>query len=111
MKTTKGKLRNMTTGILHTEIGHVYEFIEEYTGEKGVMTHQIPSACRALEPILKTKLTAEWFTNIWDKEGLEIEVECPDMTEDEKQEFWKSYGEYSATMWDKIKDKTIIVIK
>lgn len=47
------RLRNLTTGILHTEIGHVYEDIEELTGQRGIMTHMIPRAIRAMEPWLK----------------------------------------------------------
>lgn len=57
------RLRNLTTGILHTEIGHVYEDIENLTGTKGIMTHQIPNAIRAMLPWLKVKLKDEQF---WD---------------------------------------------
>lgn len=99
----------MTTGILHTTIGDVYEFIEEYTGEKGVMTHQIPSACRALVPILKTKLPPEWFNEIWLKDGLDEPCEVSDLTDEEKRSYWSEYGAYASAMWDSIKDKTIIV--
>jgi hypothetical protein len=109
MKTTVGKLRNITTGILHTAIGDVYEFLEEYLDAKGIMTHQLPSACRALEPILKSKLPETWFVKEWVKAGLDVEAECPDLTEDEKKVFWESYEEHAGKLWDKIKDKTIIV--
>jgi hypothetical protein len=109
MKTTVGKLRNITTGILHTNIGDVYKFIEDYTGEQGIMTHQLPSACEALTPILKRKLIKRWFEPVWQKEFLDDEVEVPDMTEEEKQEYWKSYGEHSAKIWDLIKHKTIVI--
>lgn len=111
MKTTRGSLRNMTTGILHTKIDDVYIFLEKYLGADGIMTHQIPSACRALEPFLKTKLSSEWFNKVWEKENLDIEVEVPDMTEDELRSFWISYENYAADMWNSIKDKTIIVYK
>jgi len=47
------RLRNLTTGRLHTEIGHVYEDIEFFTGQRGVMTHMLPNANRALEPWLR----------------------------------------------------------
>ncbi len=109
MKTTKGKLRNITTGILHTDIGGVYTFLEEYLGEKGIMTHQLPSACRALEPILKTKLSEEWFTDEWIKEGLDEEIEVEDMTDFERGEFWADYKKKASEMWNKIKDKIIVV--
>lgn len=111
MKTTKGILRNFTTGILHTKIDDVYIFLEKYLGAEGIMTHQIPSACKALEPFLKSKLNhkAEWFLKIWEKENLDIEVEIPDMTEQELKDFWVSYGNYAAEMWGNIKDKTIAI--
>lgn len=109
MKTTKGKLRNITSGILHTEIGDVYLFFEEYIGMKGIMTHQLGSACKAIEPILRTKFGKMWFTDEWIKDGLNVMVEVPDLTAEEKELFWKHYHAYASEMWDKIKDKTIIV--
>ena len=111
MKTTNGKLRNVTSGILHTEIRDVYMFYEEYLGETGIMTHQLPSAGRALQFILKRKLDKEWFTKEWkkDKEWQNKSIEIPDLTQEEKTEFWKEYKFHASAMWDKIKDKTIIV--
>lgn len=109
METTKGKLRNMTTGILHTNIGDVYEFLEKYLGAEGIMTHQIPSACRALEPFLKAKLSEEWFTKVWEKDGLDEPAQITDLTQEEKKIFWESYGEFASALWDKIKDKTIAI--
>lgn len=108
MKTTKGKLRNVTSGILHTEVGDVYKFYEEYIGEKGIMTHHIPSAFKALQPILKTKLSEEWFNEEWIKEGLNEPVEVADLTAEEKAEYWKQFNVYASEMWNSIKDKTII---
>jgi len=109
MITTKAALRNMTTGILHTDIGEVYKFCEEYLKADGIMTHQLPSACKALLPILKTKLSEQWFTKEWVKEGLDEPVELADMTEDETKSFWAAYGEFAAEIWGEIKDKTIVV--
>lgn len=109
MKTTRGALRNMTTGILHTEIGEVYKFIEQYTGQEGIMTHHLPSACRALEPILKSKLEASWFVKVWLKTNLSDEVDVPDMTEDEHKQFWESFDDLNGKLWDSIKHKTIFV--
>lgn len=57
------RLRNLTTGMLHTEIGHVYEDLEWITGEPGIMTHMIPNVCRAIEPWLREKVTDGRF---WD---------------------------------------------
>jgi len=55
MELTTGELRNITTGILHTEIGDVYLFFEKYLGCEGIMTHQIPSACRHFDKKKKKK--------------------------------------------------------
>ena len=109
MQTTKGKLRNITSGILHTTIGDVYTFFEEYLGAKGIMTHQLPSAGKSIVPILKSKLSAEWFINEWQKEGLSEKVEIDDLTETEKADFWKQYDAYAGEMWNSIKDKSIVV--
>lgn len=109
MKTTKGKLRNITTGILHTDITDVYVFLDEYLDMGGAMTHQIPSAFRALEPILKKKLPEEWFTNEWIKTGLDEVVEITDLSPEELKTFWEQYKIYASAMWDKIKNKTIVV--
>jgi len=111
MKTTNGKLRNITSGVLHTGIGDVYVFLEDYLDAKGIMTHQLPSACRALEPILKKKLPENWFTKEWIKDELwqNTEVEVPDLTAEEKNEFWKEYEVFASAMWNSIKDKTIVV--
>lgn len=109
MRTTKGKLRNVTSGRLHTSIGDVYEFYTAYCGAEGIMTHHIPSAYKALLPILKNKLSDEWFTDEWIKTGLEETVEVPEMTQTEKTTFWESFGVYASAMWDSIKDKTIVL--
>lgn len=57
------RLRNLTTGRLHTTIDHIYEDIEYLTGVKGVMTHQLPNACDALQPYLHEKIKDPRF---WD---------------------------------------------
>lgn len=109
MNTTKGQLRNITSMILHTNIGDVYTFFEKYVGAEGIMTHHLPSAGRAIKPILENKLSDEWFTDKWIKEGLDEKVELPDLTDDEKKQFWESFEKFNSSMWDSIKDKTIIV--
>jgi hypothetical protein len=109
METTKGKLRNITTGILHTNIDDVYLFLEEYVGAKGIMTHQLGSAVKALTPILQTKLSDEWFREEWIKVGLDKVIEITDLTEEEKIKFWKEYEVYSSELWKSIKNKAIIV--
>lgn len=57
------RLRNLTTGRLHTEIGHVYEDLEAITGERGLMTHMLPRAAQAVEPWLREHVTDARFWN------------------------------------------------
>jgi hypothetical protein len=85
------RLRNLTTGRLHTDIGHVYQDLEFITGEKGLMTHMLPNVMRAVEPWLKEQVTDEKF---WDGEfdtdhsGEEF---LRPMSEKERVEFFKRY--------------------
>lgn len=55
------RLRNLTTGILHTEIGHVYEDLETILGAPGLMTHMLPRANKAVEPWLREHVTDARF--------------------------------------------------
>ncbi len=55
------RLRNLTTGRLHTEIGHIYEDLETITGTRGLMTHMLPRAARAVKPWLRKYVTEERF--------------------------------------------------
>ncbi len=59
------RLRNLTTGRLHTEIDRVYEDLEALTGASGLMTHMLPRAIRAVEPWLREHVTDQRF---WDGE-------------------------------------------
>ena len=59
------RLRNLTTGRLHTDIGCIYEDLGEITGQKGLMTHMLPRAMRAVEPWLREHVTDSRF---WDGE-------------------------------------------
>lgn len=63
MKIDFQRLRNLTTGILHTEIVHVYHDIELLSGETGIMTHMLPRVIKAMEPWLRSVITDERF---WD---------------------------------------------
>ena len=57
------RLRNLTTGMLHTEMDHIYEDLEIITGERGLFTHMLPRVMRAVEPWLREHVTDERF---WD---------------------------------------------
>lgn len=87
------RLRNLTTKRLHTKMQDIYEDIEFITGERGVMTHQLPNASRAIEPWLREKLTDPRF---WDgKYDLTHtgEFDLQPMNADEKAAMFKRYSE------------------
>ncbi|WP_119500734.1 DUF7736 domain-containing protein [Alteromonas sp. RKMC-009] len=78
------RLRNLTTGILHTDIGHVYEDIEAVTGKNGLMTHMIPNMLKAIEPWLKENVTDERYWNkVFDTEH-QGEYSLPQPSESER---------------------------
>ena len=85
------RLRNLTTGRLHTEIAHVYLDIEFITGTTGIMTHHLPNAARALEPWLREKVTEPRFWNgEYDKSHIG-EIALEPMDEEALLAFWKRY--------------------
>ena len=59
------RLRNLTTGRLHTEVSHLYEDLGSITGESGLMTHMLPRAMDAITPWLKKHVADPRF---WDGE-------------------------------------------
>lgn len=50
MKLDIQRVRNLTTGRLHTKMDDIYEDIEFLTGEKGIMTHMLLRAREAMMP-------------------------------------------------------------
>ena len=60
----KQRLRNLTTGILHTKMEHIYEDLEFITNQKGLMTHMLPNIMRAVKPWLRKQVTDKEY---WDK--------------------------------------------
>lgn len=92
------RLRNMTTGRLHTNIGHIYEDIYTLTGSPGVMTHMMPNALRAMTPWLRQVAPDE---RLWDGEydtSHTGEIDVPVMTEDERSEFFRRFGELPSPL-------------
>ncbi len=57
------RLRNLTTGILHTKMGHVYQDLEMIVGQNGLMTHMIPNMIIAVQPWLKESVADKRFWN------------------------------------------------
>lgn len=57
------RLRNLTTGKMHTKMSHIYLDLEAITGQPGLMTHMLPRALTACEPWLREHVTDPRF---WD---------------------------------------------
>lgn len=85
------RLRNLTTGRLHTEMGHIYQDIEYLIGVQGIMSHQLPRAIRALEPILRARDLGE---RLWD-DAYDVthsgEIDVAPLDANELAAFWEAY--------------------
>lgn len=90
------RLRNLTTGRLHTKMSDIYEDIEYLTREKGVLTHMLPNACRALRPYLQSVAPdPKLWANDYDPDH-SGEIEIPPMNDEQCSEFWKRYASLIA---------------
>lgn len=105
MKIDIQRLRNLTTGILHTEVGHVYEDLGVITGEEGLMTHMLPRAMRAVEPWLREQITDARF---WDEKFDTTHLGEIDLRETTKEER-KIFFERFAAMPNPLNGKKVIV--
>ncbi|MFM7007826.1 MAG: hypothetical protein ACKO0Z_00590 [Betaproteobacteria bacterium] len=59
------RVRNITTGRLHTKMEHIYQDLGFIVGDDGLMTHMLPRVMRAVEPWLREQVTDPRF---WDGE-------------------------------------------
>jgi hypothetical protein len=86
------RLRNLTTGRLHTEMGHVYEDLGIITGETGLMTHMLPRAMTACEPWLREHVTdARFWDGAFDQTHVG-EIELPKPTEADRKAMFERYA-------------------
>jgi hypothetical protein len=101
------RLRNLTTGKLHTEMGHIYEDLGILTGEKGLMTHMLPRAMRAVEPWLRDKVKD---TRFWDGEYDTNHLgtfDLPLPTEEDQKVFFERF----AAMPNPLEGKKVIAVE
>lgn len=99
------RVRNLTTGILHTEIQHIYEDIEWLTGEKGIMTHMLPAAMQALTFALQAQLSPTQYPDLWDGKfnptGPNTDIPLRPLNAAELVEFWKLYKMMAKKLWER----------
>lgn len=85
------RLRNLTTGRLHTEMGHIYEDLGFLTGQDGLMTHMLPRALRACIPWLKANVKGDRFwDDRFDKSHVGT-IEIPEPTSADREAMFELY--------------------
>lgn len=101
------RLRNLTTGRLHTEMGHIYEDLGWITGEQGLMTHMLPRALDAVKPWLEEHVNEPRF---WDGEWDTThtgEYELPEPTAAARDAMFERY----KAMPNPLADKEVIAVR
>ena len=101
------RLRNLTTGRLHTEMVHIYEDLGTITGESGLMTHMLPRAMRAVDPWLRQHVTDPRF---WDGEYDTThtgEFALPEVTAQDRSAMFDRYKE----MPNPLAGKDVVVVQ
>ena len=100
------RLRNLTTGRLHTEMDHIYEDLEFLTGEKGLMTHMLPRAMRSVEPWLRERVLDSRF---WDGD-FDIthtgNIDLPRPTKEDQKVFFERF----ASMPNPLAGKEVVAV-
>jgi hypothetical protein len=86
------RLRNLTTGRLHTKMEDIHEDVDMLSGEAGVMDHMLPNACRALEPFLREVAPdARLWDGTYDVNHTG-QIAVPQMNVEQRAEFWKRFA-------------------
>lgn len=100
------RLRNLTTGKLHTKMGDIYEDLGIITGEKGLMTHMLPRALKSVIPWLKENIADARF---WDGKFDTThtgEFKLPESTDIERKDMFDRYFK----MPNPLEGKKVIVV-
>ena len=85
------RLRNLTTGRLHTDIGCIYQDLEMIIGESGLMTHMLPRVMRAVEPWLRSHVPdARFWNGEYDTTHIG-EFDLPDPTAEDRAAMLERY--------------------
>jgi hypothetical protein len=93
MKIDIQRIRNLTTYILHTKMGDIYEDLEWFTGEKGIMTHQLPNICKAVTPYLAEHIKdSRFWEKKYDTEHIGT-IDIPEPSEKDRELMIKRYKE------------------
>lgn len=85
------RLRNLSTGILHTKMEDIYSDVEFIIGEKGVMTHHLPNALEAMRPWLRERLKDPRFWDCSFDTSHTGETQVNAMGPDDRKAFWDRF--------------------
>lgn len=96
------RVRNLTTGILHTKMEHLYEDIEFITKSPGIMTHHLGPASQALDPYLRAQLPDPRFWNGEFDLMHTGDVEIVQLNEKQLEEFFTQFAKYITEFWQKM---------
>lgn len=93
------RLRNLTTGRLHTEMEDIYEDMEYLIGIPGIMTHQLPNVLIAMKPWLKERVLEEkfWEDKYDDTHTGDYEIRV--MTKEESGETLKRFSKLKSPLF------------
>jgi len=85
------RLRNLTTGRLHTKMGDIYKDLELITGEEGLMTHMLPRVRDSIKPWLKEHVKEPRFWNHEYDTTHTGDFPLPTPTEQDREKFFELY--------------------
>ena len=86
------RLRNLTTGVVHTEEEHIPQDIEYLTGVPGILGEMIPAAIKALKPWLSDLIDDDSMWGAWVDVSNQGELEIHPMNYAEKKAFFKRFN-------------------
>lgn len=101
------RLRNLTTGKLHTKMQDIYEDLEFITNGGGIMTHMIPRVMQAIEPWLREQVTDSRFWNGEYDQTHTGDYPLKAMTQQENELALKRY----AAIPNPLDGKQVVVVK
>ena len=95
------RLRNLTTGRLHTKMEDIYADLEMFTDTTGIMTHMLPNIMKAVKPYLINNLCDISFGRFLDGKydpNHTGTVEIERLDDYQKSQFWKDYSEMDSPL-------------
>ena len=96
------KLRNLTTGKLHTKMEDIYTVLEKISGEKGLTTTALGPVNKALKPYLQKVIKDKRF---WDDKfdtSHTGSIDVPTLSGNDLKEFQDKVPAEIAAFWQRV---------